>query len=253
VIENRSIHSDFSEHWRIKVFTSGGSRHTPGSDIAYDDHTWLSTCSRMIRPDGTVVKIERKSIFDRTLVKGNGRAGKPSPLPFPASRSARSLSIGIRRAGTTRWRRSRSTSRHPFRFKRHRSTSGPFPCVTFPSNSGSVLQCVQTSVRARRPLPACGPRLDSASTPEPFMPPDRVCIRGSCSTTCTARGRPREDMEGDRSGRAGHSRQALPRRRNDQEGCWGSQRECQDSEEVWRRSMTFREFASETSMTTRME
>lgn len=79
-----SVHNDVSHHLRIKVFTDRGREARGRVDIPYDDHTViLDLAARTVRPDGSVVEIKRDAMFERTIVKANGRKIKAKSFAVP--------------------------------------------------------------------------------------------------------------------------------------------------------------------------
>ena len=79
-----SVHSDVSHHLRIKIFTERGREARGRVDIPYDgDTVILDLAARTIRPNGSVVEVKRDAIFERTIVKANGRKVKAKSFAAP--------------------------------------------------------------------------------------------------------------------------------------------------------------------------
>lgn len=79
-----SVHNDVSHHLRVKVFTERGRDTRSRVDIPYtDDTVILDLAARTVRPDGSVTELKRDAIFERTIVKGNGRKFKAKSFAIP--------------------------------------------------------------------------------------------------------------------------------------------------------------------------
>ena len=79
-----SVHNDVSHHLRIKVFTERGREARSRVDIPYDGDTVIhDLAARTIRPDGSVVEVKRDAIFERTIVRANGRKVKAKSFAVP--------------------------------------------------------------------------------------------------------------------------------------------------------------------------
>lgn len=73
-----------SEYVRLKIFTERGKKYAT-VQIPYWGKSFISGLSgRTIRPDGSVVELQNDSIFDKVVVKGNGRKVKVKSFAMPA-------------------------------------------------------------------------------------------------------------------------------------------------------------------------
>jgi hypothetical protein len=77
-------HNVISEYVRLKIFTERGKKYGT-VEIPYWGKSIVSNVSgRTIRPDGSVVELGRDAIFDKVIVKANGRKMKVRSFVMPA-------------------------------------------------------------------------------------------------------------------------------------------------------------------------
>lgn len=74
VWDGNVLYSDQSQYLRIRIFNERGQTSQSQVSIPYDSRTKiLDLQARVVRPDGSVLEIPRKSIFERTVLKAGGR------------------------------------------------------------------------------------------------------------------------------------------------------------------------------------
>src|ERR671927_801389 len=79
----------FNHYIRVKVFTERGRESQSKIDLLYGKLYGTETrisdiAARTIKPDGTIVELNKKDIFDRTVVKASGLKYKARSFAMPA-------------------------------------------------------------------------------------------------------------------------------------------------------------------------
>jgi hypothetical protein len=83
-VEGGWLRTEFSHHLRIKVFSEGGRDRLGTVDIPFADGESVSDISgRTIRPDGSIVELDKASIYERTVVKTGGVEVKAKSFALP--------------------------------------------------------------------------------------------------------------------------------------------------------------------------
>jgi hypothetical protein len=73
-----------NHYLRVKVFNDRGKESQSKIDIPYDNDTEIKElAARTIKPDGTIVELQKKDIFDRTIVKQGGNKVKAKSFAMP--------------------------------------------------------------------------------------------------------------------------------------------------------------------------
>ncbi|MFS8084768.1 MAG: DUF3857 domain-containing protein [Acidobacteriota bacterium] len=66
-----------NHYLRIKIFTERGRESQSKVDIPYDNEVEIrDLAARTIKPDGSIVELQKKDFFDRTIVKQGGSKAK---------------------------------------------------------------------------------------------------------------------------------------------------------------------------------
>lgn len=79
-----SIYSDLSQYLRVQVFNDRGAAARQTVSIAYDSKSKIIDLqARMVRPDGTAKEIDKKTVFERTLLKTGRRKVKEKTFAVP--------------------------------------------------------------------------------------------------------------------------------------------------------------------------
>jgi hypothetical protein len=79
--------SEISHHLRIKVFNERGRDALSRVDIPYRQGLSIGDfAARTIQPDGSVFELQKKALFDRTILKSAGVKVKAKSFVFPAAR-----------------------------------------------------------------------------------------------------------------------------------------------------------------------
>ncbi len=115
----------FNHYIRVKVFTERGRESQSKIDLIYGkifgaEIKINDIAARTIKADGTIVELNKKDIFDRTVVKGSGLKYKARSFAMPAvepgciieyrwrevrvndRRELHSLAVSTRHTGATR-------------------------------------------------------------------------------------------------------------------------------------------------------
>lgn len=84
-IEGASGNVEISNYIRIKVFTERGKELASKVEIAYlDNYEVKDLEGRTIKPDGSIIEIQKNSIFEKTLASTRHIKLKTKTMPFPA-------------------------------------------------------------------------------------------------------------------------------------------------------------------------
>lgn len=74
----------FSNYVRVKVFTERGKKSQSQIDLAYLGSSRIKDISaRTIKPDGSIVELNKEDIHERTIVKANGLKVKAKSFAMP--------------------------------------------------------------------------------------------------------------------------------------------------------------------------
>src|SRR5229473_448998 len=83
-IETAYPRTVINHYLRIKIFTERGKESQSKIDIPYDNDVEIKElAARTIKPDGSIVELERKDFFDRTIVKQGGHKVKAKSFAMP--------------------------------------------------------------------------------------------------------------------------------------------------------------------------
>jgi len=79
----------FTHYIRVKVFTERGRESQSKIDLVYGKLYGTETkisdiAARTIKPDGTIVELNKKDIFERTVIKTSGLKFKARSFAMPA-------------------------------------------------------------------------------------------------------------------------------------------------------------------------
>lgn len=79
-IEGGWVRTELSHYLRVKVFTEAGRDRLGTVDIPYGtNHRVANVAGRTIRPDGSIVELQKDSVYDRTIAKvGSNKANAKS-------------------------------------------------------------------------------------------------------------------------------------------------------------------------------
>ncbi|HYX31302.1 MAG TPA: DUF3857 domain-containing protein, partial [Pyrinomonadaceae bacterium] len=73
-----------NHYLRVKIFNDRGKESQSKVDIPYDNDIEIrDLMARTIKPDGTIVELQKKDIFDRTIVKQGGSKVKAKSFAMP--------------------------------------------------------------------------------------------------------------------------------------------------------------------------
>jgi hypothetical protein len=72
-----------SHYLRVKIFTERGKDSQSKVDIRFDDARIRDIAARVVKPDGTIVELKNKDIFDRTIARSNGVKFKAKSFALP--------------------------------------------------------------------------------------------------------------------------------------------------------------------------
>jgi len=72
-----------SHYVRVKIFTERGKDSQSKVDIRFDDAKIRDIAARVVKPDGTIVELKSKDIFDRIIAKANGTKFKAKSFALP--------------------------------------------------------------------------------------------------------------------------------------------------------------------------
>ena len=82
--DNRELQRVFYHYIRIKVFNEKGKEQTATIDLPYrEPGAILEVSGRTIREDGSIVELDRKSVYKRDLVRANGLKQKAVSFAMP--------------------------------------------------------------------------------------------------------------------------------------------------------------------------
>jgi hypothetical protein len=79
----RQSELSFQNYVRIKIFTERGKDSQSKVDIRYDETRITDIAARVIRPDGSIVELQNKDIFDRVITKTNGAKVNAKSFALP--------------------------------------------------------------------------------------------------------------------------------------------------------------------------
>jgi len=68
---------------RVKIYTERGKDSQSKVDIRYDDARIRDIAARVIKPDGSIVTLQNKDVFDRTIAKKSGAKVKAKSFALP--------------------------------------------------------------------------------------------------------------------------------------------------------------------------
>lgn len=78
------LRSSETQYLRVKIFTPRGRESFAQIDIPYSNGVRVTdVAARTIRPDGSVIELNGKALFDRTIVKGGGLKLKVKSMAIP--------------------------------------------------------------------------------------------------------------------------------------------------------------------------
>ncbi len=80
---SRQSELSFQNYVRIKIFTERGKDAQSKVDIRYDETRITEIAARVIRPDGSIVVLQNKDIFDRVITKSNGAKVNAKSFALP--------------------------------------------------------------------------------------------------------------------------------------------------------------------------
>jgi hypothetical protein len=85
-IDDSQINELSLNHYlRVKIFTERGKESQSRIDIPYYASTRVKDiAARVIRPDGSIVELQNKDVFERTIVKGSGVKVKAKSFALPS-------------------------------------------------------------------------------------------------------------------------------------------------------------------------
>jgi hypothetical protein len=84
-VQGRDVQTVLYHYLRIKVFNQRGCATQGTQDIYYSGkHAILDVAGRTIKPDGTIVELNKDAIFRRDIVKAGGRKFKAVSFAMPA-------------------------------------------------------------------------------------------------------------------------------------------------------------------------
>jgi Domain of Unknown Function with PDB structure (DUF3857)/Transglutaminase-like superfamily len=85
IIDPRSSHITFSNYMRIKIFTERGKESQSKIDLPYLGKTKIEDiAARTIKPDGTIVEINKDAVLERTIFKIGGVKLRAKSFVMPA-------------------------------------------------------------------------------------------------------------------------------------------------------------------------
>jgi len=83
-VESSFPRTVINHYLRVKVFNDRGKESQSKIDIPYDNNTEIKElAARTIKPDGTIVELPKKDIFDRTIVKQGGNKVRAKSFAMP--------------------------------------------------------------------------------------------------------------------------------------------------------------------------
>lgn len=83
--DSSALHTAYTEEYvRIKIFDEKGVRRTSRIDVDCNDYEHIDTlAARVIKPDGTIINVDKKSFFERDVVKFGDVRVKVRSFSFP--------------------------------------------------------------------------------------------------------------------------------------------------------------------------
>jgi hypothetical protein len=93
---------------RMKIFNADGKEKAGTVDLPYKDSNILDVSGRTIKPDGSIIELDRKSVYKQDLVRASGRKEKVVSFAMPGVEPGAILEY--------RWKQSQSNNR--FRYLR---------------------------------------------------------------------------------------------------------------------------------------
>jgi Domain of Unknown Function with PDB structure (DUF3857)/Transglutaminase-like superfamily len=83
-VDNPYPRTVINHYFRIKIFTERGKDSQSKVDIPYGDYVEIKDlAARTIKPDGSIVELDKKDFFDRIIVKQGGRKIKAKSFAMP--------------------------------------------------------------------------------------------------------------------------------------------------------------------------
>jgi hypothetical protein len=83
-IESTVPRTVINHYLRVKIFNDRGKESQSKIDIPYDNDIEIrDLAARTIKPDGSIVELQKKDIFDRTIVKQGGNKVKAKSFAMP--------------------------------------------------------------------------------------------------------------------------------------------------------------------------
>jgi hypothetical protein len=84
-IETINPRTVISHYLRVKIFNDRGKESQSKIDIPYDNDIEIKDlAARTIKPDGSIVELQKKDVFDRTIVKQGGNKVKAKSFAMPS-------------------------------------------------------------------------------------------------------------------------------------------------------------------------